>query len=120
MIKTRYSPTDNHVFVINCTFGWINTPPAIRIDTSLFNKSVSFINCIFHNNMELISITTIVCRAFNDCELSTANAIMSTNMMLTNISFVKCQFIGNSNRVIITKNTDPIFSNLKANIFLNL
>ena len=47
--------------------------------------------------MELIAITTSVCRAPNDCELIIANVIMSTNVMLTNISFVKCQFIGNRN-----------------------
>ena len=65
----------------------------------------------------IIAITTVVCRATNDFERIITNAIISTNMMLTNISFVKCQFIGNRNEIILIDNRDPILINLKANIF---
>ena len=118
MIKNSYSLTTNHVLIINCTFELITAHRTIRIYVSPFNKTVSFINCIFHDNMGLIVITTVVCGASNDCELITTNAIMSTNynVMLTNISFVKCQFIGNRNSIINIDNIDPILSNLKANI----
>ena len=116
MIKNRFSLTKSCIFIINCTFEMITAHHTIRIYVSPFNKTVSFINCIFHNNMELIAITTVVCRTPNDCELIIANAIMSTNMMSTNISFVKCQFISNRKRIILIENRDPIISNLKANI----
>ena len=112
----RYSLTTSHVFIINCTFELITAFRAIRIYVSSINKTVSFINCLFHNNMELIVITTVVCRAPNDCELIITNAIMSTNVMLTNISFKKCQFIGNRNIIIRMDKRDPILSNLKANL----
>ena len=49
-------------------------------------------------------------------KLITNNAIMSTNVMLINVSFVKCQFIGNRNSIINIDNIDPILSNLKANV----
>ena len=66
--------------------------------------------------MGSIAITLVVCKAPNDCELIITNAIISTKMMLTNISFVKCQFISDDNRIILAENRDPILSNLKANI----
>ena len=116
VIRNTFPLTTSHVFIINCTFELITAHCAIRIYVSSFNKTVSFINCIFRNNMQLIAITTIVCRVPNDCELIVTNAIMSTNVLLTNISFVKCQFISNRNRIIWTNNRDPMLSNLKANI----
>ena len=118
MIKNSYSLTTSHVFIIDCIFELITAHRTIRIHVSPFNKTVSFINCIFHDNnfMGLIVIITVVCGAPNDCKLITNNAIMSTNVMLTNISFVKCQFIGNRNSLINIHNIDPILSNLKANI----
>ena len=116
VIRNPYSLTTSHVFIINCTFELITAHLTIRIYVSSFNKTVSFINCMFHNNMELIAITTVVCRAPNDCELIITNVIVSTNMMLTNISFVKCQFIRNRKRIILIENRDLIISNLKANI----
>ena len=106
MIRNKFSFTKSHIFIINCTFELITAHYTIRIYVSPFNKTVSFINCIFHNNMKLIAITTVVCRTPNDCDLIITNAIMSTNMMLTNISFVKCQFISNSKRIIRIENSE--------------
>ena len=83
---------------------------------SPFYVTVSFINCKFHGNSELIIITTAVCSAYDHCELIISKAVMSTNMMLTNVSFVKCEFINNRDRIIQAKNTIPVSSNLKVNI----
>ena len=111
IITSRYSHTTSRVFVINCTFELITAELAIRIYVSPFNETVSFINCKFHDNMELIKITIPICSVSDDCELIITNATM-----LTNISFVKCKFIGNRNTIILAENKYPISSNLKANI----
>ena len=118
VINNRYSRTMSYVFIINCTFELNTAKTAIRVYISLFNKSVSFINCEFHDNTELIRITIVVCRRPNECELivNAANALISTNKMLTNISLVRCQFISNSKKLIVADNGYPILSNLKANI----
>ena len=110
VIKNGYPLTISHAFVINCTFELITANPTIRIYVSPFNKTVNFINCKFHDNSELMVITTVVHEAF---ELTVTDAIMSTNMILTNISFVKCQFINNIHRLIVMENSNP---NLKLNI----
>ena len=115
MVKNSYSLTTSYVFIIDCIFELITAHRTIRIYVSPFNNTVIFINCIFHDNMGLIVITTVVCGAPNDYVLLTTNTIMSTKVMLTNISFVKCQFIGNRNSIINIDNIDPILSNLKAN-----
>ena len=52
--------------------------------------------------MELIRITIVVYKGY---EVIDTNAIMSTNMMVTNISFVKCQFISNIQRLIVIENS---------------
>ena len=116
VIKNKHSLTTSHVFVINCTFELMisaNPCAAIIICVSPFNKTVSFSNCKFCDNKKSITITIVVGKA---CKVIDTNAIVSTNMMLTNISFVKCQFISNRKRIILIENTDPIISNLKANI----
>ena len=116
IITSRYSHTKSHVFIINCTFGLITVEPGIRAYVSPFNETVSFINCKFHSNVELIAIIIEVCSVSNDCKQIITNATMSTSMMLTNVSFVKCEFISNINRIILAENQYPISSNLKANI----
>ena len=118
MIKNSHSLRTSHIFIINCTFKLITADLTIRIYVSPFNTTVSFINCKFHSNQELIVITTVVCRAPNDCELVITNAIMSTKMMLSNISFIKCQFIGNRNKILLIENNNLMLSNLKANVLL--
>ena len=118
MIKNSYSLRTSHIFIINCTFELTTAGLTIRIFVSSFNKTVSFINCKFHSNQELIVITTEACRTPNDCELIVTNAIMSTNILLTNISFIKCQFIGNRNRILLIEYNNLILSNLKANVLL--
>ena len=113
VIKNSLSLTTNRIFIINCTFELITARPTIRIYVSPFNKTVNFINCKFCNNSELIVITTV---AYEYFELTVTDAIMSTNMILTNISLVKCQFINNIHALIVTENRNPVLSNLKVNI----
>ena len=63
IIKGRYSLTTKQIFVTNCTFKFISAPDhAIYILLSPFNKIVSFINCKFYNNMDLVTVTIAVCR----------------------------------------------------------
>ena len=118
VIKNRYSHTRSYVFIINCTFELITAKRAIKVYASLFNKTVRFINCEFHDNMGLITIAIVVCRYPNECELivNATNALLSANKILTNISFVKCQFISNVNEFMVVNNKYPILSNFKANI----
>ena len=116
VIKNRYSLTASNIFIINCTFELITGEPVIRVYVSLFNKSASFINCEFHGNVESIAIYIVACRSPNDCALIVNDSIIITKMMLTNISFVRCQFISNSKSLILAENIEPILSNLKANI----
>ena len=115
MIKNKHSLTTSHVFVMNCTFELISAEPcaAIIICVSPFNKTVSFSNCKFCDNKKSITKTIVVGKA---CEVIDTNAIVSTNMMLTNISFVKCQFISNIQRLIAIENGNSILSNLIGNI----
>ena len=113
VIKNSLSLTTNCIFIINCTFELITARPTIRIYVSPFNKTVNFINCKFCYNSELIVITTV---AYEYFELTVTDAIISTNMILTNISLVKCQFINNIHTLIVTENRNPVLSNLKVNI----
>ena len=107
-IKGRYSLTTKQIFVTNCTFKFIgNIAPAITISLSPFNKTISFINCEFYNNKELIKIDISVCGFSHrtSCELVISNVTFP--LILTNISFVRCQFINNHHRLLMIENTAP-------------
>ena len=106
-IKGRYSLTTKQIFVTNCTFKFIgSTAPAITISLSPFNKTISFINCEFYNNKELIKIDILVCGSSHDtCELVISNVTFP--LILTNISFVRCQFINNRHWLLMIENTAP-------------
>ena len=112
LIRNRFSLTTKQIYIINCMFELISSAfPAIDIRVSPFNKTVSFINCEFLSNTELIKITIRRCRSLFDCELIINNA-----MMLTNISFVRCQFIKNKHRIMLIENKDPKLG--KVNVLL--
>ena len=118
VIRGKLSPATQQVFVANCTFELIRAYPAIRIYVTPFNKTVSFINCKFRRNLEVIRVISEVCRGTRgsfECEQFVTKDM---NLMMTNISFVKCEFINNRNTVILVKNGNPIQGGLKANILL--
>jgi len=104
-IRGGSSLTATQLYIINCTFKYISTEIAIIIlPLSPINKNVSFINCDFHGNMEVIKIIIMLCKSFN-CELLISNATFP--MILTNISFVRCQFIDNRQRLLLIENRAP-------------
>ena len=117
-ITGRYYLTTKQIFVINCTFKFISAinAPAIKISFSPFNKAISFINCEFYNNNELIIVEISVCgtRHRSTCKLVISNATFP--LTLTNISFVKCQFINNRHRLLMIENTAPTLG--KGNLLL--
>ena len=116
-IKGRYSLTIKKIFVTNCKFIGIGTAHdhAIKISLSPFNKAISFINCEFFNNTELIIIEITVCGLEHyTCELVISNVTFP--LILTNISFVRCQFINNRHWLLMIENTAPTLG--KGNVLL--
>ena len=117
-ITGRYYLTTKQIFVINCTFKFISTSTAsaIIISFSPFNKAISFINCEFYNNNELIIVEISICgaRHRSTCKLVISNVTFP--LTLTNISFVKCQFINNRHRLLMIENTAPTLG--KGNLLL--
>ena len=113
-IKGRYSLTTKQIFVTNCTFKFISARfSAIIILLSPFNRTLSFINCEFHSNKELITISIVLCGR-RTCELFITNVTFP--MILTNISFVRCQFINNIHRLLTIANRAPKLG--KINVWL--
>ena len=88
-----------------------STTPAIIILLSPFNKTVSFIDCEFRGNKELIEIVIAVCGR-HTCELIISDTTFP--MILTNISFVRCQFINNNHTLLKIENKAPTLG--KANV----
>ena len=110
-IKGRYSPyTVQKFFVTNCTFRSIDAEQAISITVSPFNKNIHFENCDFHNNKELIRISVEVCKA-HECFSSTKLPVI-----LTNIYFIRCQFINNSHGLLTIENRVALLG--KVNLLL--
>ena len=112
-IKGRYSLTTKQIFITNCTFKFISTSntPAILIFLPPFNQTVSFFDCEFRSNQELINIAIGVCGS-RTCELIISDTRFP--MILTNISFIRCQFINNNHRLLKIENRAPAFG--KANV----
>ena len=114
-IKGRYSLTTKQIFVTNCTFKFISASfSAIVIFLlSPFNGTLSFINCEFHSNKEVIIISIAYCGQ-RTCKLTISNVTFP--MILTNISFVRCQFINNTHRLLMIENNAPTL--VKVNVSL--
>ena len=110
-IKGRYSHhAIQNFFVTNCTFQSIDAEHAIFITVSPFNKNIHFVNCDFRNNKELIRISVKVCKT-HACFSST-----KLPLILTNISFIRCQFINNSHGLLTIENRVPLLG--KVNLLL--
>ena len=103
-ILGRYSLTTKQIFVINCTFKFIDAVVSIYVTLLPFNKTVNFINCAFLSNKGVIKVKISVCRP-HICELFISNA--SFALIITNIKFVRCQFINNSNELLLIENRAP-------------
>ena len=115
VIRGKISPTRKQIIVANCTFELIRAYPTISIYVTPFNKTLSFINLKFHSNMEVIRVITEVFKGPYDYEQFITNDMI---LMITNISFVRCEFTYNINALILVENRDPIRGDLKANILL--
>ena len=100
---------NNTMIIENCTFEhskniYINEDflvtirPLIDIILSHNNKSISFITCSFNNNHGNL-ISTLV----RESPICYAGVITNCNGILTNITFVKCQFTRNFGEIINIK-----------------
>ena len=113
-IKSGYSHTAvQNFFVTNSTFKSIEAELAISIRISPFNKNVHFVNCNFHNNIAVIRVSVEVCKS-HECKLSFSNTNPPLN--LTNIYFIRCQFINNSHGLLTIENRVPLLG--KVNLLL--
>ena len=111
-ILGRYSITTKQIFAINCTFKFIDAGVSVDIALLPFNKTVDFINCEFLSNKGVVRVMISVCRP-HICELFISNA--SFALIITSIKFVRCQFINNSDRLLIIENKAPA---LKGKVLL--
>ena len=117
IILGKYSPTNKQIFVTNCIFKFITAEfEAIRFSISPINRNVSFINCEFYNiSTKVIQMDTQICKfESRACELFISNTTFP--IIPTNISFVGCQFIYNSFRLLFIDNRAPALG--KVNVQL--
>ena len=109
-IRNQYGG-NNTIIIENCTSEhskniYINKDilvtimPLIDIILSHNNKSISFITCNFNNNYNDYYLIAILVR---ESKLCYAGKIMHCNGVLTNITFVKCQFTRNFGELINIK-----------------
>ena len=108
----KYSLTTQQIFVINCTFKFIDAAVSIDIVLLPFNRAVNFINCEFLSNKGIIRVRILICMA-HICEINISNA--SFTLISTSINIVRCQFIHNSNRLLTIDNKAPA---LKGKVLL--
>ena len=112
LIVGRYSLTTQQIFVINCTFKFINAAVSIDIALLPFNRNVNFINCKFLSNQGMIRVRISICKT-HICEINIKNA--SFALIPTSINIVRCQFIHNSDRLLTIDNKAPA---LKGKVLL--
>ena len=109
-IKGRYYGNKEISFT-NCTF----TDAVIVSSISPLNCNITFVNCKFYNKKhhDMIEVHIEVCMLkTTECELNINNETFP--MILTNISFMECQFINNSHRILFIENRTPALG--KVNI----
>jgi len=115
-IQGRCSTTPKLITVANCTFKSITATPAITILLSPVDKSISFVNCKFHVNNELIVIR-VEQRSIIGCKMHYRNetALLNTS----NIRFISSEFINNSLRLITVEKRVTTLSKVNV-LFQNL
>ena len=113
LIVGRYSLKTHQIFVINCTFKFINAAVSIDIALLPFNRAVNFINSKFLSNQGMIRVRISICKT-HICEINISNA--SFALIPTSINIVRCQFIHNySDRLLTIDNKAPA---LKGKVLL--
>ena len=80
------------ILIMNCIFesNFVSSTPMITAEVSQFNTTLNFLKCKFHyikNHNFLISVTSLDTRV---------NTVIDKDIMRTNITFNKCDFINNS------------------------
>ena len=127
-IKTRCTyATTMTILVKNCTFNNIalysifSHEYIIQLLVSPFNRNIHFVNCSFHNNRGQIIEISFIKKNTIGCRIAATNF----PSVVTNISFVRCQFTNNSvgeliiieNNMITLDKVNVLFGSL--NIFKN-
>ena len=102
-IKNRCSPTAKVIIVKNCTFKLIaGLDPIVTVLISHINKKIKFINCVFHSNSApVITTISVELRHTFMCKLATNGRFF---LFMASISFIKCQFVNNDQRLLIIEN----------------
>ena len=106
-IESRCSPIIKRIISIeNCIFRLIYANPAISIFASSIDQIICFINSTFHDNIkDVIKIDiTQPPSSIVQCSLVNVNKVAPLIAINHNISFTKCQFKGNKQKLLTIDN----------------
>ena len=113
-IKSRCYLNTKKILVINCTFRLIYaeySQPVVSIVTSPFNKSISFVSCVFHENMAKLITVSVQQPHTIGCIIAIIDNILP--LVATNIRLIRCWFMDNSAELLIIDNKFD-----KANVWI--
>ena len=92
------------IWIINCTFesNFVGHASLITAELPQFNTTLIFLKCKFQRNINnfLISVTSF--------DTAVNNIIMRKNVVWTNVTFNKCDFINNSGGLFYFNNTEDL------------